>query len=343
MKDTDAFQIRDLGPDDRITEPGFYRMPMARHHGQPCCTPDRLKEITAGDSPRPGEWAVTSSVLRTLEIRTPADHYAFSLLNPNRWPDDDRPALRMGRAMAALVEGGPEELERHFFVLPANKPKRPTADQIARYKAGNPTEAGAKSVEFWQKVEADPRDAITEDQWELLCNMGKVLAADPLASAALGGEPEITMAWYDEATDLWCLARPDQVSMSGMLSDYKKLSTQGRPFHGRLCDHRITDHAYEMQMAFACEAFEEITGNHPDQVGLVFQSDAPPHHVILRAIDEEDLRMADFRNKRARRLMRECMDSGDWWGPGRDVGIYHRPQWQREQLLEEMQTAGGAP
>lgn len=343
MKDTDAFQIRDLGPDEHITEPGFYRMPMARHHGQPCCKPERLKEIADGDSPRPGEWAVTSSVLRTLEIRTPADHYAFSLLNPDRWPDDDRPALRMGRAMAALVEGGPEELESHFFALPGNKPKRPTADQVERYRQGNPTEAGKKSVEFWAKVEADPRDAITEAEWELLCNMGKVLAADPLASAALGGEPEITMAWYDEDTDLWCLARPDQVSFSGMLSDYKKVNTQGRPFNGRLCDHRITDHGYHQQMAFGTEAFVRIADEYPDTVGLVFQHDAPPHHVILRSIDEEALRIGEFQNRRARLRFRECMDSGHWPGPGEDVGAYHMPDWFRDRMIAEMQTAGVAP
>lgn len=342
MRDA-AFQIRDLASDEWITEPGFYRMPMDRHHGQPCCDPERLKDIAKGDKPRPGEWAVTSSVLRTLEIRTPADHFAFAQFNPNRWPEKETPALRMGRAMAALIEGGPEELERHFRVLPADKPRKPTAAQVTAYKEGRGTEAGIRSVEFWAKVEADPRDIITEAEWALLCDMGKVLAADPLACAALGGEPEITMAWYDEDTDLWCLARPDQVSFSGMLSDYKKVNTQGRPFNAPLCDRRITDHGYHMQMAFGAEAFAQIVGEYPDTVGLVFQHDEPPHHVILRSIDEEVLRMGEFQNRRARLRFRECMDSGHWPGPGEDVGVYHMPDWRREQLLDDMQTAGEAP
>lgn len=342
MLDENTLQIRDLKDDEIISEPGFYRLPMARHHGQPCCTPERLKEIMAGDKPKPGEWAVTSSVLRKMEMETPADHYAFSLLNPNRWPEEERTALRLGRAMAALVEGGPEELENHFRVLPKDKPRRPTAAQETAYDAGNGTDAGIKSVEFWRKVDADPRDILTESEWEMLCNMGKVLAGDPAASAALGGEPEITMAWYDDETDLWCLARPDQVAFGGFMSDFKKVNTQGAPFNYRFVDRKITQYGYDMQMAFSAEAFEKITHNYPDSVGLVFQVDKPPHHVILRAITEEDLRIAEFRNVRARRLFRHCMDSGNWFGPGEDIGAYQRPKWQHDMLIEEMNTAGVA-
>jgi len=323
MKDLSATEIRTLGPDEKITEPGFYAIPIDRHHDQPC------------DGP-----SVTSGVLRKMELQTPADVWAFSKLNPNRWPEKDSDALRTGRAMAAYIEGGPEELERHFWVLPKNKPNRPTAAQLKAYEDGKASEAGARSVEFWRAVEDDPRDVITEAQWETICDMGKVLAADPAASAALGGMPEITMAWFDEKTDLWVLSRPDQVSFSGMLSDYKKINTQGRPFDHRVVDRRITDHGYNMQMALAAEAFQHLTGQWPDQVGIVAQWDAPPHHVILREILEEHLRMGVFQNQRARMRFRECLDLGHWPGPGEDVAAYQMPEWMSERLTEDMSAAG---
>lgn len=365
MKDTDAFQIRDLGPDEWITEPGFYRLPMDRHHGQPCCDPERLKEIAKGDKPRPGEWAVTSSVLRNILTSTPSVVWDTSLLNPKRRDAGDSDALRLGRVMAAYIEHGPEGVEQFVRVLegdrqrftvpemldmarrgiekPEVRPNRPSYDQVLKYYHGLATPAARFAVEFWKEVDEDQREIVSENEWELICDMGKALATDPVASAALDGFPEITMAWYDETTDLWCLARPDQVSFSGLLSDYKKINTQGRPFNERACDARITQHAYGMQMAFAAEAFEYLTGEYPDQVGLVFQHDQPPYPPLLRSIDEENLRIDQFRNQHARRVMRDCMDTGNWWGPGENVGVYRRPEWQREQILEEMQKAGVAP
>jgi len=312
-------EIVDLEPTQKVIAPGFYRMPLSQHHSQPC------------DGP-----SVTSSTLRKMELHTPADVWAFHQLNPDRWEEDDRPALRLGRAMAAYVEGGPEEVERHFYVLPKDKPNRPTPQQLKAYEENRATEKGAQSVEFWAKVEKDPRDILTEPEWEMICNMGKVLAADPAASAALGGEPEITMAWYDEESKLWCLARPDNLSFDGLLSDYKKVNTMGRPFSARLVDHRITDHGYHMQMAFAAEGFKALTGEDPSAIGLVFQHDAAPHHVILRGIEEEAIGYGKAQNRRARLRFRECLDSGYWPGPGEHVGSYLLPDWLRERLDKEL-------
>jgi len=322
----DLPKIITLGPEDRITEPGFYHLPLAQHHGQPC------------DGP-----SVTSSILRRLETASPADVWAFHALNPDRYPSRETDALTLGTAMAAWIEGGPERLEEVVRVLPANKPNRPSLAQREAYKVGKATEAGRRSVEFWAKVEADPRPAITEAQWEEIVAAGKVLAADPAAAAALGGEPEVTAAFYDEETDLWVLSRPDQLSFSGMTCDYKRMAAAGRPFDARLVDQRITAGAYHMQMALACEAMERLTGHWPETVGIVAQCAEAPYHVLLRAFDEEVLRIGAFQNRRARRLFRDCLDSGHWPGPGEHVGAYAMPDWLLSRLLEEMNTAGTAP
>lgn len=336
--------IRTLADGDVIREPGFYAMSLDRHHSQPCMDPERLKLVMAGDAkPEPSEVSVTSGVLRKMELETPADVWAFHLLNPDRWPTEDRTALRLGRAMAAYVEGGMDEVAKHFLVLPDDKPRRPTSQQIAAYDDGRATEAGIASVEFWSKVDADTRDILTDAELRTIKNMGAALMLDPAACAALGGIPEITMAWQDERTGIWCLSRPDQVAFSGMLSDYKKINTQGRPFNYRVCDRRITDFGYDMQMGFAAEGFEQLTGEWPSSVGVVFQWDKPPHHTILREIADEDLRFGQFRNHRSLLRFSECLASGYWPGPGEDIGAYQRPDWQREQIIEEMNMEGTAP
>ncbi len=103
-------EIRTISDDELITENGFYQISMDRHHSQPC------------DGP-----SVTSGVLRKMILSTPADVWAFHQLNPDRWPDDDRPALWLGRAMAAYIEGGMDEVSKHFLILPEDKPNKLTA------------------------------------------------------------------------------------------------------------------------------------------------------------------------------------------------------------------------
>lgn len=321
-----SFEIRTLADDEVISEPGFYEISLDRHHSQPC------------DGP-----SVTSGVLRKMELQTPADVWAYHLLNPDRWEQEDKTALRLGRAMAAYVEGGMDEVANHFLVLPSDKPNKPTMAQKKAYAEGRATDAAKRSVEFWRDVEMDYRDPLTDAEDKMIRDMGRVLADDPAACAVMGGLPEVTMAWKDEHTGLWLLARPDTVSFDGGMSDYKKMNTMGRPFNERLVDNRITEHGYDMQMGFAAYVFEKLTGEYPTSVGIVAQVDKPPHHVILREIAEEDLRIGEWRNRCAIDRFAECLASGYWPGPGEHVGAYHRPEWQREMLLEQMNTNGVAP
>lgn len=312
-------EIRTLAEGEKIREPGFYAIPLSVHHGQPC---DGV--------------SVTSGVLRKMELETPADVWAFHPLNPDRWPKEETDALRLGRAMAAYVEGGMDAVAKHFLILPADKPRRPTAQQIAAHKAGTATEVGIASVEFWAAVDVDPRDPVTDAEIEMIANMGRALAADPAAVAAMGGIPEVTMAWWDEATDLWCLARPDTINFDGTTCDFKKVSAQGRPFNHRMIDRRIEQHGYHMQLAFAAEAMERLGIGWPTAAAIVAQSDKPPHHVILREVDEEALRWGQFQNRQALYRFRECLDSGVWPGPGDDIGAFQMSDFMRTRMTEEM-------
>ena len=332
-------EIIDLPEGAVIDAPGFYRISLDRHHAQPCMTRDRLAEIQSGAAPEPHEVSVTSGVLRKMELETPADVWAFSLLNPRRYEPVEKPALRMGRAIAAMIEGGVMELEKHFVVPEDDAPRRPTPQQLLAYEEERATEAGIMSVEYWRAMDADPRVVLKQSEWELIVAMGEVLSLSPEAAAVMEGLPEVTMAWQDERTGIWCLARPDTVSLEGLVADYKKMATRGDPFSYRLVDRRITQHGYDMQMAFACEGFERLTGGWPASVGIVAQNDTPPYHVILREIADEDLRLAQFLNRRALNRFAECLTLGSWPGPGADTGAYQMPDWKRERVLQDMTIA----
>lgn len=323
MTSTDVATLAD---DQEITEPGFYRCSLDRHHSQPC---DGV--------------SVTSSVLRTIEIETPADVWWFHMLNPDRYPPKEAVKFSEGRAMHSWVEGGEAVLRRDFIILPPDTPSRPTE---AQWNAAKPSPPSVKAMEFWTKIrarqESTGRDILTDTQFKKIRDMGEALARDETATAVIGGEPEITMAWRDEETELWALSRLDNMTFDGLLSDYKKVSAMGRPFNSRLVHRRITDYGYFMQLALGAEGYHVLTGNWPTDCALVFQMDQPPHHCITAPIGQDELYWGMCANHQAMRTFRDCMASGYWPGPGDDLTTYSFSDWQRERF-EERQRTGDIP
>jgi PDDEXK-like domain of unknown function (DUF3799) len=318
-------EIRTLAPGEKISENGFYSIPLSVHHSQCCTAP-----------------SVTSGILRTMELASPLDVWSFHVLNPDRWERKETDALRLGVAMAAYVEGGAENVLKGFRIHPDDKPRRPTKAQIAAVAAGGGTETAVTSVTYWAAVDASPEDYLTMEEFTMICTMGAVLARDEAASAVMGGIPELTMAWQDEVTGLWVLSRPDTVSFDGIVTDYKRVAASGKPFNTHMVDRRIEQHGYDMQIALACEAMERLTGVWPTG-GIIAQQAEAPHHVILRGIGDEELRIAQWRNRRALNRFAECLESGRWPGPGEHVGNYFLRKELRERLLNEMQTEGTSP
>lgn len=355
-------EIYDLPDGDIIEAPGFYRISLDRHHSQPCMTAATLESVQRGEiAPPEGQVSVTSGVLRKIGQTSPMEVWAFHRLNPKRIERKETAALRLGRVMAAYIEHGPEGIESLVRVLPgwresvpvaemirlaklghedgAKKPTRPTMDQVRKYVDGNPTPAAIASIEYWLEVEADPRAKVSEAEWEMITGMGAALAAAPDAAATMDGVPEITMAYQDSETGLWVLARPDTVSMSGIITDFKKMAPAGRPFDERMVSQRITDGGYDQQGALACEAFENLTGSWPE-FGIIAQSDTPPYPIILQEIPEDELRIGQYLNRLHLKLFADCLETGIWPGPGETTSTYRRPEWQRERIFAAMQQEG---
>lgn len=337
FEDDAPFPIYELDDGEKITEPGFYRITLDRHHNQPC---DGL--------------CVTSSILRTIELQSLAEVYAFHPLNPDRYEKPETDALREGRAMALLVEGGPDALKEYFTILGPDTPKKPTKPQRAAFeRTGEWSDAAKDGAKFWAEVEASGKSVLKMEDYAQLLAMSLALRRDPGAVATLDGIPELTMAWKDEATGIWLLSRPDMVNFDGFVGDYKKVAAQNRPFNGELVDRRITDHGYDMQLAFAAEVLEKVTGHFgspiwPEQAAILAQSDKVPYHPLVREISQEDLRIGQYRNRSALKLFANAVEQTAklkaqgrdpwqaWPGPGAHSSFYKRPEWQTERLLQRM-------
>lgn len=318
-------EIRTLKPGEKITENGFYNIPLAVHHNQPC------------DGP-----SVTSGVLRTMELDSPADVWAWSKLNDKARKKESTSAMYMGAAMAALIADGVKELQKQFYCLDKKIPKRPSPLQWAAWKENRTKSTDTiRACKAWTLINDDPRPPLTHAEVQELIAMAKVLRKDPDAQAAMDGLPEITMAAKDEETGLWLLARPDTVSMDGVVTDYKKIATmRSESLKPWMVDQRIAAGGWDMQLGFGSDVFHRIVGDWPSLHGIVGQWGEYPYHVITRVIEEEDINMGIFRCRRAVRTFHTCMTSGHWPGPGADVGSFHRNEAVRDRLREEMQSEG---
>lgn len=308
----DASVIQTLAPGQKITVPGFYNIPLEVHHNQPC---DGV--------------SVTSGTLRDLWIKGPSYVWDFHRMNPDRYEKPDTDAMRIGRAMAAIVEGGIEALEEMFMVLPHDKPNRPTAKQIAAWEMGKASDNAIRSIKFWQGVDKDKRDIITQREYETLVLTGGRLAREPLAQLLLKGVPEVTMAWFDTINDLWVLSRPDIISFDGTVVDYKRMSFKGNFISQKRVSRTIEDLRIDMQIALGTEAFENLTGGEVIAGGVLAQMAEAPYTPVVQNISMDMLGLATSENRRMRALFRECLDKGEWPGPQHDVGEYIQSEWMR--------------
>lgn len=321
--------IIDLGPDDKITSPGLYRLPLQQHHDQPA------------DGP-----SVTSSTLRTLSMHGPSKVWATSKLNPYRYPRDDKTAFRLGRAMHCIVEGGWDAVAREFNIFPEDTPKRPTPAQRKAVAEGRGSDAAIRSVSFWDWVEdqeAAGKSFLSDAETTMIAEMGAVIAQTEVAVALLQGLPEITMAAKDDETGLWLLARPDVLTFDGLISDYKKTSTQGRAFDSRHCDRTIMNHRYDMQLEFAADVYKRLTGADPDSLAVIFQEDKPPFDVLVRGIDSDARYYAAAENERARHLFAHCLETGKWPHPEDQIGTFRVPEWYAERMSNDLDRDGKLP
>ncbi|MAI35051.1 MAG: hypothetical protein CMM07_25715 [Rhodopirellula sp.] len=317
--------IRTLKEGEKITEPGFYNIPLSVHHSQPC----------EGIS-------VTSGVLRMMELESPAQVWAHHQLNPNSRPKKRTKAMYIGAAMAALIAGGLKELWKQFLVLPEDMPYFPKEETWKAFeeKRCNRAESVTACIR-WQKVLDDPRDSLTLKDVALLRDMAVVLSDDPSAQLAITGLPEITMAAWDDVNQLWLLSRPDTVNITArIISDYKKMATKGEPFTTQVVDRNIDRHGYGMQLAFGCDVFQRLTGHWLENCAIAAQWESYPHHVIIRPIEEHHLVEDMWLNRRAAKRFRKCLDSGHWPGPGQESAPYRRPDWRSEWINKQMENEG---
>ena len=287
----------------RITKPGIYKgIPIEEYHLQ-CC-----------DGP-----SVSSSGLRTIFNESPAHFWCESSLNPEAEPPEQTGAFVLGRTAHHLLLGE-DAFSTQFIARPEKLD-------------GEAWQGNRKDCKAWlTSQEKVGRTVLLPAQIKAIRGMAKSLAAHPLVkSGILNGEIERSMFWKDKATGIWVKSRPDAIPTdSGDFADLKH--TPSVKYED--LQRTIADYGYQQQASLCGWLYKELTKRPMTSFSLVFVESKPPHCVRVVTLKDGDLARGHDQNQMALRMMRKCLDTGAWPGPGdySEADFIELPSWAQARI-----------
>jgi hypothetical protein len=245
--------------------------------------------------------ALGSTSLKTLATRTPA-HYQHSLKHPKQ-----SAAFDLGTAAHSLIL---EQDESGVVVI----------------------DVDAKRGKAWTdpagKAEAEEKIALTSKEWAQVKAMrDSVMSHDVAGPLLTGHKAEQSVFWDEDGLALKC--RPDAWHR-GVLVDLKTTASADPNEFGKTA-HNF---GYHQSAAHYIDGVKVATGEElPFKFVLVEKT--APYLVSVVELDWEALGIGRGLNDRAKRIYRECIESGKWPGyPA--VEPISLPNWavyQAEDLL----------
>jgi hypothetical protein len=290
----------------QITEPGIYSgIPLDEYH---------RADICAGPS-------ISSTMHRDVTNGSPAHAFAKSPLNPKRPEPKETEAMALGSALHWIVAREPG-FDSRFVIKP----------EKWRGKAWN-SDDGRDQVKRWKR---DHMIVLTEKNVEQLEGMAATLSVHPMFLAGiLRGRLEQSGFWIDKTTGLWIKIRPD--AMPNDSGDFADLKTTQSVMRYEL-QNSICEYAYHQQGALILEGAREL-GLEATSFTLVWVESALPYAVRVTQLKDEDLARGHNQNLVARRVIADCLKTGEWPGPGdgRDDAEYiDLPDWKRKQIDDRL-------
>lgn len=231
--------------------------------------------------------AVNQSTLKILVDKSPL-HYQHALAHPRK----DTPALRFGRAVdvAAFT---PRDYATQFVIAP---------DVDRRTKDGKAAWAAFLEV-------AGDKSILTEAEHKRAWDCGEAVRAHRATGPLLAtGDPQVTLEWVDEATDVRCKARLDLVNSA--IVDLKTALSADRRTFGRA----VASYGYHFQASWYRQGWHVVHGEWLDFVLAVVES-GEPHDCAAFRVEGDALQRGNELTRQALDTYARCRDAGRW--PGR--------------------------
>lgn len=259
-------------------KPGFYAMPAAEYHADPCPAPSMAAHDAA-----------------TLLTRTPLHAWAeHPRLNTHWQPDDASSEQDEGTALHALLLEGEDRIE----VVAADD---------WRSKAAKEARAAAR---------ADGRIPILAHRHEDLCACAdafhrQIKAHEIGAFTERPGRAEASLFWEDEAEDgpIWCRARADWMEdATGMMVDLKTTAMAAQPDAWFRANKDAT-----IRAAHYLRGARAVWHPRPRYLFLLLERQ-PPYALSVCELSSAILSMGAEQHQAARNIWAACLKDGDWPG-----------------------------
>lgn len=226
-----------------------------------------------------------------FEMRKSPLHFQYQMTHPK----EDTPALLFGRALHKMILE-PGDFESEFAVCPTvNRRTKAGQEQYAAFMAEN-----------------EGKDIVSQDDYEIMCEMAEVINKHQLAKKLLTGEHEQSFFWTDPDTGERCKCRPDcMTEYEGQLYlvDYKTTdSCAGMDF-----ERSVRKYGYDFQSGMYTEG---VFANTFQRYGFKFvaQEKKPPYAVRVYDCSEEFIQQGYDKFREYIGMLHECRVSGNWYG-----------------------------
>lgn len=293
-----------------ITKPGFYDIPISWYHSN-CC-----------DGP-----SVSSSGLRTLELKSPLHFYDDSYFNPDRPEEDpteeEKVHFRIGRAGHYLLLE-PEKYTAEFSIRPA---------EYDSYRS--------KNAKLWRDaVQSQGRTPLSPAEEERAKGIASAMRRHNLhGDGLLGGAVEVSMIVRDAKTGLWLKSRPDSIPVSGANADLKITRDAAPKAMGKM----IRTLGYDMQAELSNICWQKLTDHTNDANYIVGIESARPHAIHIASLSVATLYWARIRLRHAIDTMAKCLADDHWPGFDTDDGKPVEPSPYDVEVWEQFQKSSLLP
>lgn len=221
-----------------------------------------------------------------------------------------RPMLR--GSLAHCVQLEPHALDDRYVFVPAGAPKRPTE---AQWNAKKSTEDSMAAKEWWSAFNDDVagREIVTAEEFAITKMQLQALAAEPTIAELLSiGNSEVSVFWIDQATGVYCKARPDHVyawdANSVTLLDLKATADDTPSGFGRA----VARLGYHRQRAHYIAGFEAATGRLVREFVFAAVSSAPPVLAVPYLLPDDYAEQGSDEVRELIELYARCVATNIW-------------------------------
>jgi exodeoxyribonuclease VIII len=202
----------------------------------------------------------------------------------------------------------------------------------SRYVVG--PEVSTKAAREWKEfVAANPdREPITQKQHDTAWAQAESLRAHPVIAELMSGMgiAERAIYWTDPETGVLCKAKPDWAHLCGtsarpaaILLDAKTTSDASPEGFAKA----IANFGYHTQADWYCWGYEQATGTPCEGMVFAVVENEFPYACAAYMVDDEGLRIARERNRRALNLYAECERKANWPGYPSELQVISLPRW----------------